>query len=177
MSTACGPPCSKTTDRVGPFGSRRNQVVRRRSDGRYQLVLDQRLRDAVASLLGELDELIESDPDDPGLRRLSPPAYAEDVERDAEYQLLAGDELRTSRHDAISAVRASLAAEHLSEDELWAWLQSLNALRLVVGTRLDIDEDDHQQADVDPADPAAALWSIYQFATWTQHEIIQALQP
>lgn len=156
------------------FESRRNQVARRRADGRFDLVLDARLRETISSLLSELDELIATEPDDPGLRRLQPPAYADDAERDAEYQLLAGDELRTSRREAIDAVRRSLEAEHLGEDELWAWLQSLNALRLVVGTRLDVSEDGHE-VDVDPEDPSAPLWSIYQFATWTQHEVVRAL--
>lgn len=157
------------------FGFRRNQVVRRRSDGRYDLVLDPHLREAMGSLLGELDELVETGTDDPGLRRLSPPAYLDDPEKDIEYQLLAGDELRSSRRAAIQTVRASLGAETLTEAELWAWIQSLNALRLVVGTRLGIDEDDHS-IDVDPDDPEAPLWSIYHFGTWVQHSVIAALQ-
>lgn len=159
------------------FGSWRNQVVRRRSDGRYDLVLDPALRETMGSLLGELDELVEAGPDDPGLRRLSPPAYLDDPDKDAEYQLLAGDELRSSRRAAIEAVLGSLEAEVLTEEELWAWLQSLNALRLVVGTRLGIDDDDHDHAiEVDPDDPAAPLWSIYHFGTWLQHSVIGALR-
>ncbi|MCU1498255.1 MAG: hypothetical protein JWM47_2208 [Acidimicrobiales bacterium] len=157
------------------FGSRKNPVVRRRPDGRYDLVLEPALREAMASLLGELDELVAGDPGDPSLRRLAPPAYLEDPDKDAEYQLLAGDELRTARHEAIEAVQASLAQEQLSEAELWAWLQSLNALRLVVGTRLGIEDDDHDHR-VGPDDPAAGLWSIYDFGTWLQHAVIDALQ-
>ena len=157
------------------FGFRRNQVVRRRSDGRYDLVLDPNLRETMGALLGELDELVEAGPDDPGLRRLNPPAYLDDPEKDVEYQLLAGDELRTSRRAAIETVRASLGEEILTEEQLWAWIQSLNALRLVVGTRLGIDEDDHA-IEVDPDDPAAPLWSIYHFGTWVQHSVIAALQ-
>lgn len=158
------------------FGSRRNQVVRRRGDGRFDLVLEPRLREVIGDLLGELDELVAAGPDDDGLRRLSPPAYLDDPDKDAEYQLLAGDELRTSRQAAIAAVRSSLAADQLGEDELWAWLQSLNALRLVVGTRLGIDDDEAPEPDIGPDHPAAGLWSIYHFATWLQHEVIRALQ-
>ncbi len=159
------------------FGSRRNQVVRRRPDGRYELVLDPRLRETVGALLSELDQLVEAGPDDDGgLRRLNPPAYLDDADKDAEYQLLAGDELRTSRRDAIAAVRSSLEADGLDEAGLWAWLQSLNALRLVVGTRLGIDDDEGSDVEVDPDDPAAGLWSIYHFATWVQHEVVRALQ-
>ncbi len=159
---------------MSPLGSRRNQVVRRRPDGRFDLVLDDRLRTAMGSLLTELDELIEQDPHASDLERLRPPAYTEDADRDAEYQLLAGDELRTSRRSAIEAVQASLAADTLGEDELWAWLQSLNALRLVVGTRLDVSEEEDIR-EIDPEDPSAPLWAIYQFATWVQHEVINVL--
>lgn len=161
---------------VGRFGSRRNAVARRRSDGRYDLVLDPDLRTTVAALLGELTELIAQGPDEPGLRRLSPPAYLDDPHRDAEYQLLAGDELRTSRQAAVDAVLATLDEEVVDEGQLWAWLQSLNALRLVVGTSLGIDDDDHDSGELDPDDPAAGLWAIYRFATWIQYELVRALQ-
>lgn len=157
------------------FGSRKNQVVRRRPDGGYDLVLEPSLRTVMGSLIGELDELVSGDPGDPSLRRLAPPAYLQDADKDAEYQLLAGDELRTARHEAIEAVQASLAKDVLTEPELWAWLRSLNSLRLVVGTRLGIEDDDHEDQRVGPDDPAAALWSIYDFSTWLQHAVIDAL--
>ena len=156
------------------FGSRRNQVVRRRGDGRFELVLDPRLRETIGDLLGELDELIAAGPDDDGLRRLSPPAYLDDPDKDAEYQLLAGDELRTSRQGAIAAVTEMLERERLTEGDLWQWLQALNALRLVVGTRLDISEDDDELGpDLDG--PDAPLWQAYRFTTELQHELVLAL--
>jgi hypothetical protein len=153
---------------------RRNQVARRRPDDRFDLVLEPRLREVIASLLGELDELIEAGPDDPGLRRLNPPAYLDDPEKDEEYRLLAGDELLTSRRAAIRSVRASLERDVLDEDELWQWLQSLNALRLVVGTRLGIEDEDTPRR-LDQDHPDAPLWSIYDFSTWLQHSVVDAL--
>ncbi|QXC59493.1 DUF2017 domain-containing protein [Aquihabitans sp. G128] len=156
------------------FGSRSNPVARRRSDGSFDLVLAPELRETIGALLGELDELVAEGPGDPSLRRLAPPAYLDDADKDAEYQLLAGDELRSSRQQAIAAVQGSLAKDRLSEDDLWAWLQSLNALRLVVGTRLGID-DDHHEHDPDAEGPDAGLWSIYDFATWLQYSVLKAL--
>ncbi|CAN5628012.1 hypothetical protein BH10ACT1_BH10ACT1_19680 [soil metagenome] len=157
------------------FANRKNPVFKPRSDGRFDLVLDPELRETIASLLGELKELVEGGPGDPSLRRLTPPAYLDDPDKDAEYQLLAGDELRTARHEAIDAVLASMAEEQLSAEGLWAWLQSLNSLRLVVGTRLGIEDDEHDR-EVAVDDPDAGLWSIYDFATWLQHWIIKALE-
>ena len=156
------------------FGSRRTQVVRRRADGRFDLVLEPHLREVISSLLGELDELVEAGPGDPSLERLAPPAYLDDADKDAEYQLLAGDELRTSRRAAIEATQELLGKEEASEAELWSWLQSLNALRLVVGTRLGIDEDEPDRPQ-EPEGPDAGLWSVYDFATWLQWSVIQAL--
>ncbi len=154
---------------------RSNPVVRRRGDGTYELTLDPGNREALSSLLGELDDLLELAPDDPSLQRLHPTAYHDDPERDLEYQLLAGDELRTKRRATIEAVRASLQQEELTEDELWSWLQALNALRLVVGTRLDLDDDVHEPPDLPHDHPDAPLWAVYEFTTQIQYFVIAAL--
>lgn len=153
---------------------RRNQVVRRRSDGRFDLVLPPPLREVLAGLLGELAELLDAGPDDPALRRLNPPAYLDDEDRELEYRLLAGEELRSSRRAAVEAVETSLGRDVVDEDELWQWLQTLNALRLVVGTRLDVD-DDGERPTVDDDDPEAPLWHVYDLTTWLQHSVVDAL--
>lgn len=154
---------------------RSNPVVRRHGDGRYELVMTRTNRDALLSLLGELEDLMDQAPDDPGVQRLHPPAYHDDPDRDLAYQILAGDELRTSRRATIEAVRVSLGRTELSEDELWQWLRALNALRLVVGTRLDIRDDDHDQVELSPDHPDAGLWEVYDFTTAVQHFVLSAL--
>ncbi|MCU1488402.1 MAG: hypothetical protein JWN67_5148, partial [Actinomycetia bacterium] len=106
-------------------------VVRRRRDGRFDLVLSDEGRDSLRGLLAQLDEVIEASPDDPALRRLQPPAYLDDPEFEAAFQLLAGDELRTARRAAIETVIASLGLSELCVDEVCAWLQAVNAIRLV----------------------------------------------
>lgn len=156
------------------FSPRRYPVIRPRPDGRFDLVLHEAHRDALAALLGELDELIEADPTASDLRRLSPPAYLHDVERDAAYQLLAGEELRTARRAAIEVVRSSIERSVLDEDEVWAWLRALNALRLVVGTKLDITDEDDDPV-IGPDHPDAPLWAIYDFTGEVQHAILAAL--
>ncbi len=157
------------------FFSRRSQVVRRRKDGDFDLLLAPSGRQAVRHLLGELDELLETDPGDPNLRRLHPPAYLDDAEADAAYQLLAGEELRTSRRNAVTLVVASLDHDRLTEDELWGWAQSFNALRLVLGTRLDVSEDDVEIPELAPDAPEAQLWAVYQLVSVLQHEVVTPL--
>ncbi|NLD75485.1 MAG: DUF2017 family protein [Acidimicrobiales bacterium] len=154
---------------------RPNPVVQRQADGSFALVLDPRNVEALESLLGELDELLEATPDDPSLARLHPTAYSEDPDRDLAYQILAGDELRTKRRATIAAVRGSLGRSELTEDELWGWLQALNALRLVVGTRLGIDDDERDRPRLSPDDPDVALWDIYDFSTQIQYFVVAAL--
>ncbi len=155
---------------------RRPRAIRRRADGTYQVQLDPSILDVIRSLLGQLDQLLEDAPDDPSMRRLAPTAYPDDADADAAYQLLAGEELRASRHAAIERVLASLDAESLTEEDLWSWMQALNAVRLVVGTRLDISEDDHgpdRRGSTDPHE--ASLWSVYDLTTALQHEVVSAL--
>ncbi len=159
---------------MGPLNRKANPVARRQSDGSFSVVLDRRNVEALSSLLGELDELLEAAPDDPSLHRLHPTAYHDDPDRDLEYQILAGDELRTGRRETIAAVRSALQRSRLSEDEMWSWLQALNSLRLVVGTRLGIDDDDdHPPVAADH--PDAALWDVYDFSTQIQYFVIRAL--
>lgn len=153
---------------------RRNPVVRRRPDGRFALVLGDEHRRVLLRLLGELDELLTEAPDDPSARRLRPPAYLHEPDRDLGYQLLAGEELRASRHAAIQASLEALERSELTEDELWAWVQSLNALRLVVGTRLGIEEDGYDHPD-DPDSPDAPFWDVLDFASQVQFWVIRAL--
>ena len=131
----------------------------------------------LVALLGQLSELIETDPGDPNLRRLSPTAYPDDPEADAGYQLLAGEELRSSRQAAIEVVGESLARESVTEDELWSWLQALNSVRLVAGTSLDISDDDQQRPDSrrDLTPQETSWWAIYDYTTLLQYEIIRAL--
>jgi hypothetical protein len=155
---------------------RRPRVVRRRHDGTYELNLDAPFRDVVRSLMGQLDELLADTPDDPSMRRLRPPAYLDDPDADAAYQLLAGEELRASHHAAVARVLASVDATVLSEDDLWGWLQALNAVRLVAGTRLDISEDDHGGRREPANDEEASLWAVYDLTTALQHEVVTGLQ-
>ena len=159
---------------MAPFPFRRFTVCRRRPDGSFDLTLTEDQRGAISSLLGELDDLIGSDPDDPGLRRLRPPAYPDDPEKNAEYLLLAGDELREARREAIATVRSSLERTVLDEAEVWAWLRAITALRLVVGTNLGIEEDDYDP-HIPPGHPDEGLWAVYDFTSMLQHALVSAL--
>jgi len=129
------------------------------------------LADLVSQFLELLDEGGSSGtrpPDDPALARLVPDAYRGDADAAREFRALTASDLLNRRRDDARAVLDDLSpggrglhTVDLSPDSLAetlpvtlttargrAWLRTLNALRLVLATRLGIeDEDDHDAGD------------------------------
>jgi hypothetical protein len=124
---------------------RRDAPFRPVGAGRVALTLDEHEQALLGDLVEEFRHLLD-EPTDPAARRLFPTAYPSDAEREAEYQQYMHEELVTARSSAVDVVVATLGASELNDGELQAWLRILNALRLVLGTRLDVSED------TDPAD-------------------------
>jgi hypothetical protein len=153
------------------FGRPRRRVAARQ--GRYVLTLESQERALIRQLLGELRELLALRPDDPRVRRLYPAAYAEDPELEDEYRRLTQEELRSGRLASVDAVEASIDAERLDADQLAAWMQAINALRLILGTMLDITEDDQELA-LSPSDPDARTMALYGYLGGLLDEIVTA---
>ena len=156
------------------FRWRRPRLLARRKDGRWDLTLDDDERALLVSLAGQLGELLDDDPDDPSLERLRPPAYPDDPEAEAGYRLLAGEELRESRLAALAVLASTGELEVIDDDQATAWMQAINALRLVVGTRLDVSEDDVGPTSID--DPEAPMWALYGYLTQLLGRTIEAFQ-
>ena len=156
----------------------RRQVFERTPKG-YVVNLDNEEIELIVRLVGELRALLLAD--DPRTeaitRRLFPPAYhlAEDAEADSEYQRLMRDELVASRLAAMQQVDDTLRAqEPLSEATMFGLLQSLNSLRLVLGTMLDVGEDHHPD-DVGDDDPMLGEHHLYQFLSYLLEAAVQAV--
>jgi hypothetical protein len=137
-------------------------MFERRSDGSFTLHLSEDDRRFLASLADELGRVLSDEPDDPALRRLFPPAYPDDVTREAGYQMLMGDELRSSREHALTLLRETAERTELNEEEVTGWVQAVNSLRLVLGTRLDVTEDDDAEPPGDD-DPQARAKLVYHY--------------
>ena len=60
----------------------------------------------------------------------------------------------------------------LTPDEVQAWLGVLNDTRLVLGTRLGVTEEERV---LDPADPEAGAYALYQWLTMVQGDLVQEL--
>ncbi len=141
--------------------------------GRYVLKLDERERQLIRQLLGELRGLLSLGAEDPRVRRLYPAAYTDDAEKEEEYRRLTHEELKSGRLATVEAVEATLDAEVLSEEELTSWMQAVNSLRLVLGTMLDITDDD-QELSFDPSDPDAHTQALYGYLGGLLDEIVDA---
>jgi Domain of unknown function (DUF2017) len=141
--------------------------------GRYVLDLDPRERELIRQLLAELRELLALEAGDPRVRRLYPAAYADDASKEDEYRRLTHDELKQGRLDSVDLVESSVDETALSAEQLTAWMQAVNSLRLILGTMLDITDDDQELA-FDPEDPDAQTQALYAYLGGLLDEIVDA---
>ena len=146
--------------------------IERARRGRYRLRIPAHEREILRSLPGQLRELLDTD--DPSLRRLFPPAYRDDPDRQAEYESLVSPELTRERLDALAVVERTVDATHLTEEELRAWLGAINDLRLVLGTRLDVTEDLYETGFPED-DPRSPAFAVFAYLGWLEEEIVEAL--
>jgi hypothetical protein len=139
-------------------------------DGTFVVRLTDPERSLLRTLVGQLRELLTTD--SPVLGRLFPPPYGDDVERNEGYAALAGPELVEHRVAALDLVESTLDADRLSEEELEAWMRSINDVRLVLGTILEIDDDEFEPV-VD--DDNAATVAAYEYLGVLLDRIVHAL--
>lgn len=141
------------------------RLVRRARDGSFDVRLPAGERQVLADVLPQLRAALHGDASaDPAFRRLFPVAYAQDPEHEAEYRDLVGDELLAKRLANVDTVIATLEADRVSEEELFAWMGAVNDLRLVLGTRLDVSEE--TDLDVGTEHPDAAAYALYAYLGW-----------
>jgi hypothetical protein len=152
---------------VSIFSSR---LVKRRRDGRFDLAIGDLERQLLRTYLEQLRDLLLGD--DPLLRRLFPPAYLQDDDRDKDYQALMKGDLIESRFAAIETMEATLDERTVDEASLTRWMQAINSLRLVVGTRLDVSE---VPEPLDTDDPDRGLYQLYEILGWLLAHIVEAL--
>ena len=145
-----------------------------RTPGGFRFQLGPGERALLERLALELEAILDAG-DDPALDRLFPDAY-EDDDAAAEYRELVGADLREHRRAAACILRQTLDRETLSEEELDAWLRTLNDLRLLHGTRLGVTEELYEH-ELDAADPRAPELAVFFYLTWLQERMIEALRP
>jgi hypothetical protein len=162
---------------VGDHGARQlsplfaRRIIRRdRQSGGYRLDLDDDEREILRQLVPQIVTLLDQ-PDQPVLERLFPPAYSEDVDADkaAEYRRLMQEDLVARHRDELQLIAATADAKTLTEEQLLGWTRALNSIRLVLGTYLDVSEDDEGRA------PSTLEESVYGWLSFLLGEAVDAL--
>jgi Domain of unknown function (DUF2017) len=119
-----------------------------------------------------------SPPDDPVLARLFPDGYQEDPAAAGEFRKYTEQSLRSGKVAAAQTVLATLppggGRVRLSAEDGEAWLRALNDVRLALGVRLGITEEyEHELTGGD--DPRSAYLQVYDWLTYLQETLVQAL--
>ena len=96
---------------------------------------------------------------------------SDDPDDDDAYQELMRDQLLVSRLETLDVLESTIQSETLTTDEIDAWTNGINQIRLVLGTRLDVGEED-QPSDVDPEDPTTVPLATYHYLGHLLGEIL-----
>jgi Domain of unknown function (DUF2017) len=163
------------------------KVARRR--GRIRLQLEPVEAGLLRSLFGELSEALDADAvmsDDPVWQRLHPAGYRDDEVAAAEFRRLTEASLDTERVARLAHCLADLersAGEgglvEMDDDGGERWLKALNDLRLALGTRLGVTEDDvlepPEGSGEEPEPEAAPRHEVYVWLTAMQDSLVHAV--
>lgn len=151
-----------------PLFARR--LIERKPGGNYKLNLDGDERDILRNLGPQFAAMLD-DPTQPVLERLFPPAYSDaaHLQLQDEYRRLMQDDLVDRHREEFELLASTAGADTLTVDEMLAWARALNSIRLVLGTHLDVEEEDEHRR---PQSPDEAL---YQWLTYVLGEVIEAL--
>ena len=142
-------------------------------DGTYRLDLREEERALIAAIVGDLRALLADDPGDEVLTRLFPTARPDDHDAEAEYREMVRDELVSKRMARLATVAELAEATVLDQEQLAEWMGAVNDIRLVLGTRLGVTEDDEfEEADED--DPESVAWSAYWYLGWLLEHLVEA---
>lgn len=153
---------------MGLFRARRFQPT---TDG-WNIRLSTAERATLRNTVPQLRELVtDLDPNDERIRRLFPTAYATDPEKEEEYRRFMRDELVQSKLAALDLFEASADATSLTDAQLNGWMQSINGVRLVLGTMLDVSED---ELSINDDDPNIDGYLLYDYLSGLLHEIVTA---
>jgi len=172
------------------------------SDGGVILTLDDATEAQVLQqLVGQLSELVAPEqlpsddplakmvgidttperPADPAVARLFPDAYRDDEPAATEFRRYTEHDLRQRKSRDAHRVAADLVvlaqsgSAAVDADGARAWLGCLNDLRLLLGTRLDVQEDDPYPPVTD--DPRGHLLLLYHWLTSVQGTLVESLHP
>ncbi len=148
-----------------------------RSGSGFVLHLGKDERAVVARLLEDL-RAMQTDPGAAdAVTRLFPVVHPGDPEQEAEYQRLMREELIQSRTEGITTAVEVLTRPGrkvgLDEAEMLAFVRAVNSVRLVLGTILDVTEDDDLNAAPELVDTPE--YQLYGYLSYLLDACVRAL--
>lgn len=155
----------------------------RESGSGYLIELGEDEAALVARLLDELRQLLTNPSPDSSERllivRLFPVAHPDDEDAEAEYQRLMRDDLVQSKLEAIARVERVLTAERRSdrlvdEEGLVSFMQSLNGIRLVLGTMLGVTDDPDADEVAEQVEDSPE-YHLYAYLSWLLEHCVRAV--
>ena len=149
------------------------QPVVPNGDGTFRLDLRDEERALIAAIVPDLRSLLADDPADEVLTRLFPTAVPDNPEAEAEYREMVRDDLVSKRLARLDTVAELAEATVLDQEQLAAWMGAVNDVRLVLGTRLGVTEDDEFE-ETDEEDPDAVARSAYWYLGWLMEHLVEA---
>lgn len=157
--------------------------VSRRKDGTVAVSLNLYEALVLKSLPERIRRLL-TDPDfsDRTVLRLFPRAYR-DPAKDREYRRLLGEDLLRRKLAGVEAFEKSLRRMRVKQlraeitvraEDYDLWLGFVNDMRLVLGTELEIEEDDWSDDAFDASHPRAEDLALLHYLSWLEEELLQA---
>ena len=137
--------------------------------GAFRVNLDADMRNFLTNLSTDISAIVALDL--PVTRRLFPTDYPRDSAKDAGHQNFGRVQLIAHRQSAADTLRATADNERLTAEELSQWMSVVNDARLVLGTRLDVSEDD----ELDLEDPNIELRLVYEQLGYLVDQMVKAL--
>ena len=138
--------------------------------GRIRPGLEDPERDLLRMLPQQARELV--DHDDPSAQRLFPVAYTDDDAAQADYHEMMGGSLLDHHQHALDTLVSTIDENTIDIDDLNGWMGAVEVLRLLLGTQLDVSED---FTEIDPGDPRVDQFTVYQYLSMLQNEIVDTL--
>jgi len=108
--------------------------------------------------------------------RLFPVAYQSDKAANAEYEQLTHEELLQSHLASLKLIEEISNNAEVSESILIEIMQGINILRLVLGTRLKIDDENAESlSEISESHPDHNLWLVFHLLGQTLSTIVDSI--
>lgn len=144
------------------------------TERRLVIEFDGQEAELLVLLARQLEQLVDdrAEHDDPAVARLFPEAYRNDPDAAAEFRRYTRDALRGFKAEGADELALLLSAStrvELGRAQADRWARSLTDIRIMVGTRIGLEDDDSEVPD-------GLIGEIYGWLTELQGGVVAALE-